>query len=75
MNDFAERMGVSLGTLARLERGEPGVSIGAFAMALLALGELRRLAEVLDVSKDDTGLLLDLSSLPRRIRRPASASG
>ena len=75
MNDFAERMGVSLGTLARLERGEPGVSIGAFAMALLALGELRRLAEVLDVSKDDTGLLLDLASLPRRIRRPASASG
>lgn len=75
MNDFAERMGVSLGTLARLERGEPGVSIGAFAMALLALGELRRLADVLDVSKDDTGLLLDLASLPRRIRRPAAASG
>lgn len=72
MADFAERMGVSLGTLARLERGEPGVSMGAFVMALLALGELGRLAEILDVSRDDTGLLLDVASLPQRIRRPHS---
>lgn len=70
MADFAERMGVSLGTLTRLEKGEPGVSLGAFAMALLALGELRRLDEVLDVSRDDTGLLLDVAALPQRIRRP-----
>jgi transcriptional regulator with XRE-family HTH domain len=69
MVDFAERMGVSLGTLTRLEKGEPGVSLGAFAMALLALGELRRLDELLDVSRDDTGLLLDVAALPQRIRR------
>ena len=35
--DFAARMGVSQGTLIRLEKGEAGVSIGALAMALLAL--------------------------------------
>lgn len=70
MADFAERMGVSLGTLTRLEKGEPGVSLGAFAMALLVLGELRRLDEFLDVSRDDTGLLLDVAALPQRIRRP-----
>lgn len=75
MADFAERMGVSLGTLARLERGEAGVSLGAFAMALLALGELRRLDELLDVSRDDTGLLLDVSALPQRIRRPGPLGG
>ena len=69
MADFAVRMGVSESTLARLERGEAGVSIGAFAMALLALGELHRFDEILDVSKDDTGLMLDLDSLPQRIRR------
>ena len=68
--DFAARMGVSQGTLARLERGQSGVSLGALAMALLALGELRRLDELLDVSKDDTGLMLDIDSLPQRIRRP-----
>ncbi len=72
MADFAERMGVSLGTLARLEKGEPGVSMGAFAMALLALGELGRLPEIIDVSRDDAGLLLDVASLPQRIRRPHS---
>ncbi|MCY4629203.1 MAG: helix-turn-helix transcriptional regulator [Acidobacteria bacterium] len=75
MSDFAERMGVSLGTLTRLETGEPGVSLGAFAMALLALGELRRLDEVLDVSRDDTGLLLDVAALPQRIRRPDPLKG
>ena len=68
--DFAVRMGVSQGTLIRLEKGEAGVSIGAFAMALLALGELHRIEEILDVSRDDTGLMLDVDSLPRRIRRP-----
>lgn len=66
--DFAQRMGVSQGTLVRLERGEPGVSIGALAMALLALGESGRLEEILDVSRDDTGLMLDVASLPQRIR-------
>ena len=68
--DFAVRMGVSQGTLARLERGEAGVSLGTFAMALLALGELHRLEELVDVSKDDTGLMLDIASLPQRIRNP-----
>ena len=66
--DFAERMGVSQGTLVRLERGEPGVSVGVLAMALLALGESSRLEEILDVSQDDTGLMLDVASLPQRIR-------
>lgn len=74
MADFATRMGVSQGTLMRLEKGEAGVSIGAFAMALLALGELHRLDKILDVSRDDTGLMLDLDSLPRRIRRPKPRS-
>ena len=68
--DFAVRMSVSQGTLIRLEKGEAGVSIGTLVMALLALGELHRLEEILDVSRDDTGLMLDVDSLPRRIRRP-----
>ena len=68
--DFAERMGVSQGTLVRLEQGEPGVGVGVVAMALLVLGELSRLGDILDVSRDDTGLMLDVDSLPQRIRRP-----
>ena len=42
--------------------GERGLC--AAAMALLALGELHRLGEVLDVSRDDTGLMLDIDGLP-----------
>ena len=68
--DFAARMGVSQGTVVRLEKGEPGVGIGSLAMAFLALGELNRLGDLLDVSRDETGLMLDLDSLPQRIRRP-----
>lgn len=67
--DFAARMGVSPGTVARLEKGEPGIGLGSIAMAFLALGELRRLENLLDVSRDDTGLMLDLDRLPQRIRR------
>lgn len=73
--DFAARMGVSQGTVARLEKGEPGVGLGSVAMALLALGELGRLQNLLDVSRDDTGLMLDLDSLPQRIRRRRTVSG
>ena len=72
MADFAARMDVSAGTLARLEAGDAGVSVGALAMAFLALGELRRLDELIDVSKDDTGLMLDIDSLPQRVRRRQS---
>ena len=68
-------MGVSQGTVARLEKGEPGVGLGSVAMALLALGELGRLGDLLDVSRDDTGLMLDLDSLPRRIRRRRPVTG
>ena len=66
--DFASRMRMSQGTVIRLEKGEPGVSIQALAMALLALGEIRRLHDLLDISTDDTGLLFDTEALPKRIR-------
>lgn len=77
--DFAVRVGVSVPTIVRLERGEPGVSLGCLAMALMVLGELRRLEELLDVSTDDAGLMLDAAALPQRIRsrrvRPIAADG
>jgi len=68
--EFANRMGISLGTLKRLEKGEPGISIGTVAMAFLALGESERLSNVLDMTTDDTGLLLEQKNLPKRIRKP-----
>ncbi len=66
---FAERCGVSESTVARLEKGDDGVSIGTLAMACLVLGEIARISDFLDASSDDTGLLLDRESLPKRIGR------
>lgn len=66
--DFCARIGVTDKTLTKLERGEGGVRLETLAMALLALGELHRLAELLDPAKDETGLVLDSGRLPERIR-------
>ena len=74
---FAERISVSESTVARLEKGDDGVSIGTLAMACLVLGEIDRISNFLDAGSDDTGLLLDRESLPKRIdgkRKPRSSS-
>ncbi len=71
-------MGVSVSTLRALEAGEPGVSMGSFAMALLTLGILSRLDDLGDVGQDDIGLLMDIDALPQRVRlqtRRAPAGG
>lgn len=67
--DFCGRIGVSDKTLAKLERGDGGVRLETFAMALLALGMLDRLAEIADPATDATGIGLDREKLPERIRR------
>ncbi|AUQ52403.1 transcriptional regulator, XRE family (plasmid) [Phaeobacter inhibens] len=67
--DFCSRIGVSDKTLAKLERGDGGVRLETFAMALLALGMLDRLAEIADPSSDATGIGLDRDKLPERIRQ------
>ena len=61
-------MGVSVSTLRSLEAGEPGVSMGSFAMALLSLGILSRLDELGDIGQDDIGLFMDIEALPQRVR-------
>ena len=74
---FAERIGMSESTVIRLEKGDDGVSVGTLAMACLVLGEIERVSEFLDPGTDDTGLLLDRETLPKRIsskRRSTSRS-
>jgi transcriptional regulator with XRE-family HTH domain len=65
--DFCERLGVTDKTLAKLETGDGGVRLETLAMALMVLGELHRLSELLDPAKDNTGLVLDQARLPERI--------
>lgn len=66
---MAERMGVHRTTYSRLEKGDPVVGLGTFAAALFVLGFGTPLGELIDVRTDDTGLLLDLEALPKRVRR------
>ena len=50
----------------RLEKGDPGVGIGTLADILVALGLIERLADLVDIRKDDLGLALASEQLPRR---------
>ncbi len=63
----AERMGVSKGTYLRVEKGDPTVTLGVYAMALFVLGFGDAFGDLVDPSKDETGLLLDEQHLPKRV--------
>jgi len=67
---MAERIGVAAATYLRMERGDPTVSMAAYAMAYFVLGFGTPLADIVDASRDDIGLLLDGERLPKRVRRP-----
>ena len=63
-----ERVGVSKATYLKVEKGDPTVSMGVYAMSLFALGFADVLGEIADSRSDETGLLLDAARLPQRIR-------
>jgi hypothetical protein len=65
---MADRAQITRMTLYKIERGEPTVSMGAYATVLFVLGLTDRLAELADIKSDEVGLALDQERLPRRIR-------
>jgi len=69
VRDMATRMMVSPTTVIKLEKGDPGVSIGAFATALWILGFPKKLGQILAPETDAVGLLEDSKSLPQRVRK------
>ena len=66
---MAERVGVGKNTYVRIEKGDPTVALGAYAMTLFVLGFGDVLGDVADMRRDDQGLLLDAERLPKRVRR------
>lgn len=68
IEDFVQRMGVGRGTLSRLEKSDPSVSIGKIAAALQALGKLHRLGDLINPATDNAGLMLADRTLPMRVR-------
>lgn len=66
---LAERASISRTTLVKVEKGDPGVSMGIYAKVLFVLGMVDRLAELADIRHDERGLELEEEQLPKRVRR------
>lgn len=67
---MSERAGFSRITLSKIEKGDPSVSMGAYASALFVLGMTARLETLADGAHDILGRELEEERLPKRIRIP-----
>ncbi|MFA5265100.1 MAG: hypothetical protein WC378_14855 [Opitutaceae bacterium] len=65
---MVERMGVATNTYRRVEKGDPTVAMGAYAMTLFVLGLGNALGDLVDPKRDEVGLQLDEARLPKRVR-------
>lgn len=66
---MAERASISRVTLNKIEKGDPGVSFGSYAIVLFILGLTHRLSDLVDLKNDEVGLELAEQELPKRIRK------
>lgn len=71
----AQRALISRSTLARVERGDPGVSLGIYATVLFVLGMAERVGDLADARADAVGLALAEEQLPKRVRMPRRRPG
>jgi transcriptional regulator with XRE-family HTH domain len=67
---MAERAGLSKATIAKVEKGDPTASIGAYSTVLFVLGLTDRLNDLADSSHDLIGRHLEDENLPQRVRLP-----
>lgn len=70
MELMSERAGFSRITLSKIEKGDPSVSMAAYAAALFVLGMTDRLAHIAAAADDIVGRELEEENLPKRIRMP-----
>lgn len=71
---WAERIGVSIPTLIRLEKGDPTVSMGAYAGALWLMSRAQALADIAAPEADLGALAADVRrAVRRRSKRPLPA--
>ncbi|HTX05839.1 MAG TPA: helix-turn-helix transcriptional regulator [Steroidobacteraceae bacterium] len=73
--EWASRLGCSVPTLIRLERGDPGVGIGLYATALWLIGRVSGLPVLAAPAEDRGALEGDVrEALERRAARAAASS-
>jgi hypothetical protein len=71
---WAQRLGVSLPTLIRMEKGDPSVSAGIYATALWLIGRVQALPELADPAQDRGALEMDVrEAVQRRAVRSAAS--
>ena len=73
MSLMAERAGMVRTTLAKIEKGDPTVSLGGYASVLFVLGLTDRLKDLVDANHDLIGRELAEEALPKRIYLSRSA--
>ena len=64
----AERAGLSRATYQRIERGDPTVAMGGYAMVVFVLGLGQPWDQLAAPGRDEAGLLSDEARLPKRVR-------
>ena len=72
--DVASKAGINRNTLAALELGKPGTSIGACSTVLWTLGLDKSLVTLADPDSDLHGKALEASRRPKRAGKPRKAS-
>jgi hypothetical protein len=71
---WAKRLGVSVPTLIRMERGDPGVGVGIYVTALWLMGRVSALPAVADPAEDQGALESDVrEAMKRRAVRSAAS--
>lgn len=70
MEEMASRMFVTRKTLARLEKGDPGVSLTVLSSALWVLGLDDDLKNIAIPEQDSVGIFHERKKLPQRIHSP-----
>lgn len=71
--DFAARIGVSIPTLRRMERGDPATSIGAWVAAILVLDRRRDVQDLLREQKPLFDDLPEARNPRKRVRKQQTA--
>lgn len=71
---WAQRLGVSVPTLIRMEQGDAGVGMGIYATALWLIGRVAALPDVAAPQHDQGALEMDVREAMRKraVRSPAS---
>ena len=72
LRGWALRMGVAVRTVQRMEKGDPGVGMGVYAVAIWLMGRTQALAEVALPEHDMIALGMDLAIAQQRGKKTKS---